>query len=129
VRGIARGLAALNAIYLGIVGLLSVASPSAAGLLYQLSALSATSSALTRILGGMMVGNALMLASFSRWPELNPSLPPLLLAGSVLNVIGDLAACLAGEIRWRQVAGSIVFQLALGVALGAYVLQARSSRE
>ena len=128
VRQIARGLAGLNAAYQGAIGLLSMVSPSAAGRVYQLPPLSPTSSALIRILGGMMVGNALVLSAFTRDPEANPALASLLLAGCGANVAADAIACRSGEIRWRQVAGSPVFQSGLAVALGLSMFQVRSCR-
>jgi hypothetical protein len=117
IRPIARGLAGLNAGYEGIVGLLLLASPTAGGAVYQLTALSPVSRALSRILGGLMVGNALVLALFSRRPETHPSLAPLLAAGCAVNIAADVSACLAEEIHWRQVAGSLAFQFALGATL------------
>jgi hypothetical protein len=117
IRPIARGLAGLNAGYEGIAGLLLMVSPTAGGAVYQLTALSPVSRALSRILGGLMVGNALVLAHFSRRPETHASLAPLLAAGCAVNIAADVSACLAEEIHWRQVAGSVAFQFALGVTL------------
>ena len=127
VRQLARGLAGLNALYQGIVGLLAIVSPAMAGTVYQLANLAPVSLALCRILGGLMVGSALLLAVFARDPEANPSLAWLLAAGCLANVAAAVAACFAGEVRWVQVTGSIVFQSALGAALGAYLLRARHS--
>src|SRR5262245_9116547 len=76
-RRTARGLAGLNAAYHGAIGLLSVVSPSAAGAAYGLPAGDPARSALTRIVGGLMVGNALGLTAFTRDPEANPALAPL----------------------------------------------------
>lgn len=129
VRRIGRGLAGINAAYQGAIGLLSMASPQRAGAVYQLPFLSPTSSALSRILGGLMVGNALVLAVFARDPEASTVLAPLLLAGCGANLAADVTACSAGEIRWRQVAGSLGFQLALAAMLGSYLVQVRSCPE
>src|SRR5712675_314681 len=111
IRSIARGLASLNAAYEGIVGLLLVANPAAGGAVYQLAGLSPVSSALCRLVGGLMVGSALVLAAFALSPEANPWLAPLLAAGCVINVAADVSACAAGEIHWRQVAGAMAFQI------------------
>jgi hypothetical protein len=128
IRSIARGFAILNAGYEGIVGLLLMASPVVGGAVYQLTGLSPVSAALSRLVGGLMVASALVLAAFAISPEANPWLAPLLVAGCVINVAADVSACAAGEIHWRQVAGSIAFQTALGVVLAAYVIRARSPR-
>jgi len=118
----------VNAAYQGILGLLLVVHPAAAGAIYHLAALSPVSAALCRIVGGLMAGNALLLAAYAIDPAANPWLAPLLLAGCALNVAADAAACGAGEIGWGQVAGSLVFQIALGAALGAAMLHARPAR-
>jgi hypothetical protein len=124
-RRIARGLAALNAIYQGGIGLVLIAHPQAAAAIYGLSALSGVGAALCRIVGGLMAGSALVLATFAIRPEANPGLAPLLAAGCMLNLAADGAACGAGEIRWGQVAGSLTFQLLLAAALAADLLRAR----
>jgi hypothetical protein len=123
-RRLARVVAGVNAVYLGAVGLLSIASPGTAAVVYQLGSLTATSSALSRIVGGLMVGSALVLAAFAANPEANPWLGVLIAAGAVFNVAADVVACLAGELRWAQVAGSLVFQTALAVVVVAYLRQA-----
>jgi hypothetical protein len=117
----------LNAIYQGGVGLLLIAHPPAAGAIYGLSALSAIGAALCRIVGGLMAGNALVLAAFAMQPEANPGLAPLLAAGCMLNLAADGAACTAGEIRWSQVAGSLIFQLLLVAVLAADLLRVRQA--
>lgn len=119
-----RILSGLNAAYQGVVGLLSILAPEQAGKMYQLTNLSPESAALTRILGGMMVGNALLLAVFAREPKQNPSLPALIVAGTVANLAAPLVACLKGEIRLTQVAGSIGFQSVFLLVLLAYLWRA-----
>ena len=123
-RRLARIVAGINAGYLGVIGLLLMVNPEMAGVVYQLGKLSAESAALSRIVGGLMVGSALMLAAFAANPEANPWLGPLIAVGAVVNVAADGMACLTGELRWAQVAGALVFQIALAIALGAYLRRA-----
>ena len=126
----ARVLAGINAIYQGGVGVLSILLPAVADQVYRLSTpVGESALALTRILGGMMVTNALGLAWFARDPIRNPVLAPLLLIGAVFGVISAAIPCAVGELLWSQMVGSLVFQTLLGGGLAAHLYIGRSQNQ
>ncbi len=47
------------------------------------------------------------------------------MAASVAGVVANTAACIGGELRWAQIAGSTAFQAALAVSLAIYVARVR----
>lgn len=99
---------------------MSMLAPMVADRIYRLPApLDTSTLALTRILGGMMVANAVGLVWFARDPGRNPVLAPVLLIGAILGSVSAALPCVAGELQWSQMIGSLVSQtlLAMGMAM------------
>lgn len=119
---IARVLAAVNALYQGLAGLLCITSPALAAGAFKIGEPAPVSRALIRIAGGLLVGNALWLGLFARAPAAHPLLAALVIAGSAINLAADVAILLAGDMRFDQLGVGMVLQGLLVVAVVMAIL-------
>jgi len=118
-RRLARVLAGVNAVYQGLAGLLCIASPMLAAGAFKIGEPSPVAAALIRIVGGLLVGNALWLGLLARDPGAHPLLAPLVIAGCAVNLAADAVIILARDMRFDQLAAGMALQALLVVALAA----------
>ena len=124
-RLFAQIVAGLNAAYLLGVGFLSVFAPATACLLYGVGTIDALASALVRIVGGGMVGMAVLLGAFVWRPRFHGWIAPLLAIMAAANAAGFAVVGLTGELAWSQIARSLIAQGLLTVALALFWLKSK----
>lgn len=122
-RTAARVLAGFNAFYQGVVGALCIAAPVIAAGAFKVPGDVASSRGMVRIVGGLLVANAVALAVFARDPEKNPSLAAVLSAGAIANVTADILICSSGDMAWSQLGVGIGAQVAMLIPLLAYSIR------
>jgi hypothetical protein len=118
-RTLLRVVAGVNAIFQGLLGLLSIASPEMAAGLFQLEGLVPSSLALIRMFGGLLAGSGLISAVVARNPEANPGLPTAYALTCVLNLAADTVVGFSGAMRFSQLALGMLLQALLVIAVAA----------
>src|SRR5260370_18505459 len=123
-RTFLRVVAGLNAVFQGILGVLSMASPTLAAGLLPLEGLAPAALALIRMFGGLLGGSGLIAAVVARNPEANPGLPAAYAMTCVLNLAADTLVGLSGAMRFSQLALGMLLQAILVVAVAANLRRA-----
>jgi cytochrome c oxidase subunit IV len=123
-RTFLRVVAGLNAVFQGILGVLSIASPTVAAGLFQLEGLAPPSLALIRMFGGLLAGSGVISAVVARNPEANPGLPAAYALTCVLNLAADTLVGLSGAMRFSQLAFGMLLQAILVVAVAVNLRRA-----
>ena len=118
-RTFLRVVAGVNAIFQGLVGTLSVASPTSAASLFQLEGLTPATLAVIRMLGGLLIGSAVLSAVIAKNPEKNPNLPAAYAVTCLMNLTTDSLVCLSGAMRFSQLALGMLLQAILVLAIVA----------
>jgi hypothetical protein len=116
-----RVLAAFNGLFQIAVGLLCVSAPIAAASAFQLVDANASTQALARMFGGLLVGSGLLSALVAFDPDRNRDLPALLAVASIVNIAADAAVVAAGQMTFSQLAAGIILQVAVIAAALAHV--------
>jgi len=123
-RAFLRVVAGLNAVFQGVLGVLSMATPTVAAGLFQLEGLTPPALALIRMFGGLLAGSGLISAVVARNPEANPGLPAAYALTCVLNLAADTLVCLSGAMRFSQLAFGMLLQVILVAAVAANLRRA-----
>ena len=110
----------LNAAFGLLVGLLAVASPTAAAGAFKVGVDSPAMLALIRMFGGLLASSGIVSAVIAKDPDRYPVLVRAYAACLVLNVATDALVIASGEMRFDQVASGMLLELLLGVLLFAY---------
>ena len=118
-RTLLRVVAGVNAVFQGLLGLLSIASPAMAAGLFQLEGLVPSSLALIRMFGGLLAGSGLISAVVAKNPEANPGLPTAYALTCVLNLAADTLVGFSGAMRFSQLALGMLLQALLVIAVAA----------
>jgi len=118
-RTFLRVVAGLNAVFQGLLGVLSMASPTVAAGLFQLEGLPPPALALIRMFGGLLAGSGLISAVVARNPDANPGLPAAYALTCVLNLAADTLVGISGAMRFSQLALGMLLQAILVVAVAA----------
>src|SRR2546428_13696822 len=125
-RTFLRVAAGVNAVFQGLLGVVSVARPTVAAGLFQLEGLSPPGLALIRIVGGLLAGSGLLSAVVAKNPEANPALPVADALACLINLVADTLIGLSGAMRFSQLAPGMLLQAILVVAVVAGRLRARA---
>src|SRR5260370_26328328 len=120
-RTFLRVVAGLNAVFQGILGVLSMASPTLAAGLFQLEGLAPPALALIRMFGGLLAGSGLISAVVAKNPEANPGPPAAYALTCVLNLAAHTLVGFSGAMRFSQLARRMLLQAIPVVAATANV--------
>jgi hypothetical protein len=122
-RKIVVGVAALNAVFQLLVGLLSVASPETAAVAFKVTVAAPAMLALIRMFGGLLASSGVISVLIAKNPDRDRSIV-IAFAGCLLfNVAADTAVIMAGEMRFDQLAAGMVLQTVLALLLLFYRLR------
>jgi len=116
-RKVVVAVAALTAVFQLLVGLLGMVSPETAAVAFKITVTAPAMLALIRMFGGLFASSGIICALIAKNPDRDRSLVVAFATCLLLNDGADVAAILAGEIRFDQLAVGMVLQLALAVLL------------
>jgi hypothetical protein len=119
-RKVVRAVAALNAVFQILVGLLSVASPETAAQAFKVTVAAPAMLALIRMFGGLLASSGVISGLVAQSPDRDRPLIVAFAACLLLNVAADIAAITAGEIRLDQLAVGMILEVVLALMLFAY---------
>jgi len=119
-RKVVVAIAALTAVFQILVGLLSVVSPEIAAQTFKVVVAAPAMLALIRMFGGLFVSSGVICALIAKNPDRDRSLVLAFAGCLVLNVAADIAAIMAGEIRFDQLAVGMILETVLALLLFAY---------
>jgi hypothetical protein len=108
-----QGVAALNALFGLVVGLLCVAGPATAAAAFQIDAGAPAVHALVRMFGGLLAASGIVSALLAKDPSRDAGLVVGYAACLLVNVTADSVVIAAGELRFDQLAGGMVIQALL----------------
>lgn len=119
-RKVVVGVAALNAVFQLLVGLLSVVSPEAAARAFKINVAAPAMLALIRMFGGLLASSGVISALVAKNPDRDRSLVIAFAACLLLNDAADGAVISAGEMRFDQLASGMLLQASLALLLFFY---------
>jgi hypothetical protein len=122
-----RILAALNAVFQIIVGLLSVASPPAAAAAFKVEIGSPAMAALIRMFGGLLAASGILSGYIAKDPDRDRALCRVYAVALLVNVVTDVIVIGAGELRFDQLASGMILELVLAIVLLVRPLPSRSA--
>ena len=118
-RSFLRIVAGVNAVFQGFVGVLAIASPTAAAGLFHLEDLAPIALALIRMFGGLLAGSGLISAVIATNPERNPGLPAAYAMACMLNLAADMLVGLSRALPFSRLAAGMLLQVILVSAVVA----------
>ena len=115
-----RLVAGINALFQGLVGIVSMASPAFSASLFQVEGLEPSSLALIRMFGGLLTGSALFSAVISKDPNVSSILRVAYAVTCAVNLAADSLVIASGAMGFSQLGLGMLLQVILVIAIAAY---------
>ena len=118
-RTFLRLVAGINALFQGLVGIVSMASPAFSANLFQVEGLGPSSLALIRMFGGLLTGSALFSAVIAKDPNVSSILRVAYAVTCAVNLAADSLVIASGAMGFSQLGLGMLLQVILVIAIAA----------
>jgi|SRR5215469_6228180 len=119
-RTLLRLVAGINALFQGMVGIVSMAGPALSANLFEVEGLGPSSLALIRMFGGLLTGSALFSAVIAKDPDVGSILRVTYAVTCTVNLAADSLVIASRAMGFSQLGPGMLLQVVLVVAIARY---------